>query len=127
MALDAIAKARGANAPLIPLLRVAAATADRDKAVWDLHLNCERAPPFLALCPSDASLKSAAERGEAEFEEIARLLPPLFAAVPPWKELDPEAIRTYLEIPWVASVVRRGRANSGTPARVDVAAPKACD
>lgn len=92
LALDAMARARGANAPLIPLLRVAAATADRDKAFWDLHRPFERAPPFLALFPSDASLQSAAERGEQEFAEIARVLPPLFAPVPPWKELEPEAI-----------------------------------
>lgn len=92
LALDAIAKARGANAPLLPLLRVAAATADRDKAFWDLHLAFEKAPPFLALFPSDASLKSAAERGEHEFAETARILPHLLAPVPPWKELSPEAI-----------------------------------
>jgi hypothetical protein len=92
LALDAIAKARGANAPLIPLLRVAAATADRDKAFWDLHLAFEKSPPFLALFPGDASLKSAAQRGEQEFAETARILPHLFAPVPPWKELSPEAI-----------------------------------
>jgi hypothetical protein len=92
LALDAIAKARGANAPLIPLLRVAAATADRDKAFWDLHVNFEKAPPFLSLFPSDASLRSSAAQGEREFEATARVLPPLLAPVPPWKELSPEAI-----------------------------------
>jgi len=92
LALDAIAKARGANAPLIPLLRVAAATADRDKAFWDLHRNYERAPPFLALFPSDASLRDAAERGERDFADTAAVLPPLLAPVPPWKALSPEAI-----------------------------------
>jgi predicted acylesterase/phospholipase RssA len=92
LALDALAKARGANAPLIPLLRVAAATADRDKAFWDLHVNFEQAPPFLALFPSDASLRRSAERGEREFEPTARVLTQLLAPVPPWKELAPEAI-----------------------------------
>jgi hypothetical protein len=92
LALDAVAKARGANAPLIPLLRVAAATADRDKAFWDLHVNFERAPPFLSLFPNDASLRRSAAQGEREFEDTARVLPPLLAPVPPWKELSPEAI-----------------------------------
>jgi predicted acylesterase/phospholipase RssA len=92
LALDALAKARGANAPLLPLLRVAAATADRDKAFWDLHVNFEKAPPFLALFPSDASLRRSAEQGEREFEATARVLPHLFATLPPWKELAPEAI-----------------------------------
>jgi predicted acylesterase/phospholipase RssA len=92
LALDAIAKARGANVPLIPLLRVAAASADRDKAFWDLHVNFEHAPPFLSLFPSDPSLRSSAAQGEREFEAAARVLPPLLAPVPPWKELAPEAI-----------------------------------
>ena len=92
LALDAIAKARGANAPLIPLLRVAAATADRDKAFWDLHVNFAQAPPFLSLFPSDASLRSSAAKGEREFEPTARVLPHLFAPVSPWKELSPESI-----------------------------------
>jgi predicted acylesterase/phospholipase RssA len=92
LALDAIAKARGANAPLIPLLRVAAASADRDKAFWDLHVNFEKAPPFLALFPGDASLRSSAAQGEREFDATARVLPHLLAPVPPWKELAPEAI-----------------------------------
>jgi hypothetical protein len=92
LALDALAKARGANAPLIPLLRVAAATADRDKAFWDSHVTFEKAPPFLALFPSDASLRRSAAQGELEFAATARLLPPLLAPVPPWKELAPESI-----------------------------------
>jgi predicted acylesterase/phospholipase RssA len=92
LALDAIAKARGANAPLIPLLRVAAATADRDKAFWDLHVNFEKAPPFLSLFPSDASLRASTRQGEREFAPTARVLPALLAPVPPWKELAPEAI-----------------------------------
>jgi predicted acylesterase/phospholipase RssA len=92
LALDALAKARGANAALFPLLRVAAATADRDKAFWDLHHNFRNAPPFLALFPSEERLRRAAEQGEREFEETARVLPPLLAPVPAWKELAPEAI-----------------------------------
>jgi hypothetical protein len=92
LALDALAKARGANAPLFPLLRVAAATADRDKAFWDLHVTFQKAPPFLSLFPSGERLRSAAAQGEREFEETARLLPPLLAPVPAWKELAPEAI-----------------------------------
>jgi hypothetical protein len=92
LALDAIAKARGANVPLIPLLRVASASADRDKAFWDLHVNFEKAPPFLSLFPSDASLSASAAQGEREFEAAARVLQPLLAPVPPWKELAPEAI-----------------------------------
>jgi hypothetical protein len=93
-ALDALAKARGANAVLFPLLRVAAA--DRDKAFWGLHVNFESAPPFLALSPSEERLRKAAAQGERESEslseETARVLPPLFAPVPPWKNLAPEAI-----------------------------------
>jgi predicted acylesterase/phospholipase RssA len=92
LALDALAKARGANAALFPLLRVAAATADRDKAFWDLHVNFKNAPPFLALFPSAERLRKAAAQGEREFEETARVLPPLLAPVPPWKDLAPEAI-----------------------------------
>jgi predicted acylesterase/phospholipase RssA len=92
LALDAVAKARGANAPLIPLLRVAAATADRDKAFWDLHVNFKKAPPFLALFPSDESLRRSAAQGELEFAETARVLPLLLAPVPPWKDLSPDAI-----------------------------------
>jgi hypothetical protein len=92
LALDALAKARGANAALFPLLRVAAATADRDKAFWDLHHNFRNAPPFLALFPSEERLHRAAAQGEREFEETARILPPLLAPVPAWKELAPDEI-----------------------------------
>jgi hypothetical protein len=92
LALDALAKARGANAPLIPLLRVAAATADRDKAFWDLHVTFEKAPPFLALFPNDERLRKAAAQGEQECQAMARVLPPLFAPVPPWKHLSPDTL-----------------------------------
>jgi len=92
LALDALAKARGANAPLLPLLRVASATADRDKAFFDLHVNFKNAPPFLSLFPRGERLRSAAAQGEREFEATARVLPPLLAPVPAWKDLAPEAI-----------------------------------
>jgi predicted acylesterase/phospholipase RssA len=92
LALDAIAKPRGANALLLPLLRVASATADRDRAFWDLHVNYTRAPSFLDIFPSDARLAAAAESGEHEFAQTARVLRVLLARVPAWKELAPEAI-----------------------------------
>jgi len=92
LALDALAKARGANAALFPLLRVAAATADRDRSFWDLHHNFRNAPPFLALFPNEERLRKASAQGEREFEETARVLPPLLAPVPAWKELAPEEI-----------------------------------
>jgi hypothetical protein len=92
LALDAIAKPRGSNALLLPLLRVASATADRDRAFWDLHVNFQRAPNFLDLFPNDARLEAAAAHGEQEFAETARVLPTLLAPLPPWKELAPEAI-----------------------------------
>jgi predicted acylesterase/phospholipase RssA len=92
LALDALAKPRGSNALLLPLLRVASATADRDRAFWDLHVNFQRAPNFLDVFPSDARLRAAAANGEREFAETAHVLPALLAPVPPWKELSPEAI-----------------------------------
>jgi patatin-like phospholipase len=92
LALDAVAKPRGANALVWPLLRVASATADRDRAFWDLHMNFRRVPSFLDVFPNDARLAAAAENGEREFAETARVLPKLLAPVPPWKELAPEAI-----------------------------------
>jgi predicted acylesterase/phospholipase RssA len=92
LALDALAKPRGSNALLLPLLRVASATADRDRAFWDLHVNFRRAPNFLDVFPSDARLAAAAANGEQEFAETARVLPHLLAPVPAWKELAPEAI-----------------------------------
>jgi predicted acylesterase/phospholipase RssA len=92
LALDAIAKPRGSNALLLPLLRVASATADRDRAFWDLHVNFRRAPNFLDIFPSDARLAAAAQHGDHEFAETARVLPQLLAPVPAWKELAPEAI-----------------------------------
>ncbi len=92
LALDAIGKPRGSNALLLPLLRVASATADRDRAFWDLHVNFRRAPNFLDIFPSDARLAAAATNGEQEFEETARALAKLLAPVPPWKDLAPGAI-----------------------------------
>jgi hypothetical protein len=92
LALDALARPRGSNALLLPLLRVASATADRDRAFWDLHVNFQRAPNFLDVFPSDARLATAAANGKREFAETARVLPPLLAPVPPWKELAPDAI-----------------------------------
>jgi predicted acylesterase/phospholipase RssA len=92
LALDAIAKPRGSNALLLPLLRVASATADRDRAFWDLHVNFRRAPNFLDIFPTDRRLAAAAAHGAQEFAETARVLPVLLAPVPAWKELAPEAI-----------------------------------
>jgi hypothetical protein len=92
LALDALARPRGSNALLLPLLRVASATADRDRAFWDLHVNFQRAPNFLDVFPSDARLRTAATRGAQEFAETAQLLPKLLAPVPPWKELSPESL-----------------------------------
>ena len=92
LALDAIAKPRGANALLLPVLRVASATADRDRAFWDLHVAFQRAPNFLDLFPTDARLAAAAATGAREFADTARVLPVLLAPVPPWKDLSPEAI-----------------------------------
>jgi predicted acylesterase/phospholipase RssA len=92
LALDALAKPRGSNALLLPLLRVASATADRDRAFWDLHVEFSRAPNFLDVFPSDARLRAAATHGEQEFAETARVLPKLLAPIPPWKELAPESI-----------------------------------
>src|SRR5262245_48280470 len=92
LALDALAKPRGSNTLMLPLLRVASATADRDRAFWDLHVNFKRVPNVLDLFPSDARLASAAANGKYEFEETARALPALLAPVPAWKDLAPEAI-----------------------------------
>ena len=92
VALDALAKPRGSNALLLPLLRVASATADRDRAFWDLHVQFRRAPNFLDIFPTDARLAAAAEHGAQEFAETARVLPVLLAPVPAWKDLAPDAI-----------------------------------
>ncbi len=92
LALDAFAKPRGSNALLLPLLRVASATADRDRAFWDLHVNFRRAPNFLDVFPTHTRLAAAAAHGEQEFAETARVLSVLLAPVPPWKQLAPEAI-----------------------------------
>jgi hypothetical protein len=92
VALDAIAKPRGSNALLLPLLRVVSATADRDRAFWDLHVNFRRAPNFLDVFPSDSRLSAAAAQGAVEFAETAHVLAKLLAPVPPWKDLAPETI-----------------------------------
>ena len=71
---------------------MASATADRDRAFWDLHVNFWRAPNFLDIFPTDRRLAAAAAHGAQEFAETARVLPVLLAPVPPWKDLSPEAI-----------------------------------
>jgi len=92
LALDAFAKPRGANALMLPLLHAIAATADRDRAFWDLHVNFRRAPSVIDLFPTSSRLAAAAANGAREFADTARVLPVLLARVPPWKELAPEAI-----------------------------------
>ena len=91
LALDAMAETGGMNAPLAPLLRTISATAGRDRAFWDLHLNFRNAPPFLDLFPSEARLRRAARSGAREFAETAVLLRTILAPLPPWKELAPHA------------------------------------
>ena len=88
LALDAIAKPRGANALLAPILRVISATADRDKAFWDLHVNFRRAPAFLNLFPTSGQLRAAAESGEQQFAPTATLLRQLLEPVPAWSSLQ---------------------------------------
>ena len=92
LALDAFANPRGANVLMRPLLRAISATADRDRAFWDLHVNFRRAPSVIDLFPTHTRLAAAAANGEQEFAETARVLPVLLAPVPPWKDLSPEAI-----------------------------------
>jgi predicted acylesterase/phospholipase RssA len=92
LALDAFAKPRGANALMLPLLHAIAATADRDRAFWDLHVNFRRAPTVIDIFPSASRLEAAAANGAREFADTARVLPHLFASVPPWKDLAPETI-----------------------------------
>jgi hypothetical protein len=87
LALDAVASPRGTNALLAPILRVISATADRDRAFWDLHVNFRRAPGFLDLFPTEQRLRRAADDGAREFEETARVLRPLLAPLPRWQEL----------------------------------------
>jgi hypothetical protein len=87
LALDAMAETRGVNTPLIPLLRTISATADRDRAFWDLHLNFRNAPPFMDLFPSESRLRRAARSGAREFTATAELLRAILAPLPPWKEL----------------------------------------
>ena len=91
LALDAMAKTGGVNTPLVPLLRTISATADRDRAFWDLHLNFRNAPPFLDLFPTEARLRRAARSGAREFAETAELLRAILAPLPPWKDLAPHA------------------------------------
>jgi len=91
LALDAMAKTGGVNAPLAPLLRTISATADRDRAFWDLHVNFRNAPPFLDLFPSEARLRRAARSGAREFADTADLLRAILAPLPTWKELAPHA------------------------------------
>ncbi len=88
VALDALAAPKGSNALLTPLFRVTSATAQRDKAFWDLHVVFRRAPPFMDLFPTDARLRHAAATGVREFENTARLLRQLMAPVARWKELE---------------------------------------
>jgi predicted acylesterase/phospholipase RssA len=92
LALDAFARPRGANALMMPLLRAIAATADRDRAFWDLHVNFRRAPTVIDIFPTAARLAAAAANGAVEFAQTAQVLPVLLAPVPPWKDLSPEAI-----------------------------------
>lgn len=91
LALDAMAKTRGVNTPLAPLLRTIAATAGRDRAFWDLHLNFRNAPPFLDIFPTEARLRRAARSGSREFAETAKLLRAILAPLPTWDELAPHA------------------------------------
>lgn len=87
VALDAVAKPRGANALLAPILRVISSTADRDKAFWDLHVNFRHAPGFLNLFPAPSQLRAAAESGEKQFAPTSDLLRTLLEPVPPWHTL----------------------------------------
>jgi hypothetical protein len=91
LALDAMAKTGGMNTPLVPLLRTIAATAGRDRAFWDLHLDFRNAPPFLDLFPTEARLRRAARSGTREFAPTAELLRTILAPLPPWEELAPHA------------------------------------
>jgi hypothetical protein len=91
LALDAMAETGGVNAPLAPLLRTISATAGRDRAFWDLHLNFRNAPPFMDVFPSEARLRRAARSGAREFADTAELLRTILAPLPPWKELAPHA------------------------------------
>jgi hypothetical protein len=94
LALDAVAKPRGSNALLAPILRVISATADRDKAFWDLHVNFRHAPGFLNLFPTGGQLRVAADSGEKQFAPCASLLQELLAPVPAWSVLhEPAAAR----------------------------------
>jgi hypothetical protein len=87
VALDALAARRGVSNALRPILRVIAATAERDKPYWDVCVQFRSAPSLLEVFPREAILRRAAREGEREFEETARLLPGLLAPVPSWREL----------------------------------------
>jgi len=87
VALDALAAPRGANALLAPLFRVTAATSERDRPFWDLHVAFRNAPPFLDLFPTESRLRQAAERGRRDFGPTHELLEALRAPLRPWGEL----------------------------------------
>ena len=91
LALDAMARTGGVNAPLVPLLRTISATADRDRAFWDLHVNFRNVPPFLDLFPTEARLRRAARSGAREFADMAELLRVILAPLAPWEKLAPHA------------------------------------
>ena len=89
LALDALAKPRGSNALLAPLLRLIAASADRDKAFWDLEVNFRNAPPFLDLFPTAARLEKTAAIGAKQFGEIEPTLQALMEPLAPWRSITP--------------------------------------
>jgi hypothetical protein len=88
VALDALAARGRAGGALGPIQRVISATAERDKPYWDLCVRFRSAPSMLEVFPREAVLRRAAETGEREFEETARLLTALLAPVPAWRELS---------------------------------------
>jgi hypothetical protein len=87
VALDALAAEGGLSVPLRPVQRVVAATAERDRAYWDLRVRFRRAPSMLEVFPREPALRQAADNGALEFEQTARLLEVLLAPVPTWHTL----------------------------------------
>jgi predicted acylesterase/phospholipase RssA len=87
VALDAMVPGLGRNAPLAPIQRVIAATAQRDRPFWDVHVEFRRVPNMLELFPREATLRRAQSAGEDEFEETAHLLRALLAPLPRWKDV----------------------------------------
>jgi len=85
--LDAVSKARGANAVVAPLLRTVNAASRRDRPYADLHVPFRRALPILELFPREARLRSTTWQGEGEFESSVPDLRSLLAPVPAWREL----------------------------------------